>query len=77
MEIQKKTGKDKSGNKVDIYMLFIDHKEADAAFQRMTALEKGMIADLQGSEKVSVILQVLCIWAKRIEEGKYDEYPTG
>ena len=65
MKLEKRVSKEKG---IDQYVLYISHEEADAAFERMTPLERGMIHDLQKSEQISTILKVLTIWVKRIEE---------
>jgi hypothetical protein len=71
MKLQKRVDREK---KTDIYVLYIDHDEANKAFERMTPMEKAMVKDLQGSEKISLMLKVLTIWVERIEEGSYDVY---
>ncbi len=65
MKLEKRITKEKD---TDVYVLYISHAEADAAFARMTPLEKGMIRDLQHSEKTSTLLKVLTLWVTRIEE---------
>ncbi len=67
MKLEKRVSKEKG---IDQYVLYISHEEANAAFERMTPLEKGMIHDLQSSEQISTILKVLTIWISRIEELK-------
>jgi len=74
LKIQKRINEESTQ---DIYILFVGHTEAMEALERMTPMEKAMVHDLQGSEKVSTILRVLTIWAERIEEGSYDILPKG
>jgi len=67
MKLEKRVDRNKG---IDQYILYINHSEADTAFQIMTPLEKGMIADLQHSDQISTILKVLLIWVQRIEKAQ-------
>ena len=67
MKLEKRVSKEKG---IDQYVLYISHEEADAAFELMTPLEKGMIAEMRKSDQISSILKVLSLWASRIEEAK-------
>ncbi len=67
MKIEKRIDRTKG---IDIYLLYINHDEADAAFALMTPLEKGMLRDLRSNSRPSTFLKVLMCWVLRIEESQ-------
>lgn len=56
---------------VDNYLLTIGHAEADNAFAKMSDGEKQMVADMQHSKDVLVVLRALLFWVQKIEESKW------
>jgi hypothetical protein len=65
MKLQKLVDKEQG---IDTYVIRIKHDEATEAFKAMTPVERGMMHDLQNSERVSTVLKALTLWVEKIEE---------
>jgi hypothetical protein len=65
MKLQKLVDHDK---RIDTYVIRIKHDEATEAFKAMTSEERGMVHDLQRTERISTMLRALTVWAEKIEE---------